>query len=473
MTEPDTPASSAGRPDTADPVVLEETVIDAASGRPTIDPADADFDADAGSGAGLLAKLAALFPPGTVPVAAALLVTGISAYAFLSVANRALPAKQYDSVSVLWAVAFLLGPGLFIPVEQEVGRAIAHRRSLGQGWTPVIRRAAQIAGAFAVILTIVAFAANAPLRHHLFDDQWLVLIGLVLCLDAYAMEFLLRGVLAGTGRFAAYGWVFGVEAVLRLAGAIALGVVGVKTAGPFGMSIGLAPLVATVAVTRHQRKGLLEPGPEAHLPEISQNLSLLLAASIGNFGLMNCAPIAAQLLSHGKSSYAGRTLNGLVIARIPLFFFQAVQAALLPNLAKLAAERRFPEFRADLRKLAGVVVVIAVAGVIGCLVLGPFVVKTMFPTKAPIGRVDLAIFAFGSAAIMAGIVAAQAAVSLGGHRDAAIGWIGGMVAFIVACALPGGVIQRVVVAFLIGTAVAAVLLSALLVRRLRVSAQST
>jgi hypothetical protein len=58
-------------------------------------------------------------------------------------------------------------------------------------------------------------------------------------------------------------------------------------------------------------------------------------------------------------------------------------------------------------------------------------------------------------------------VSLGRHRDAAIGWLAGLVAFVIACALPGGVISRVVVAFVIGTGVAAAVLAALLFASMR------
>ncbi|HVX17680.1 MAG TPA: hypothetical protein VHA73_06585 [Acidimicrobiales bacterium] len=453
-------------PTTGDRFHAEETVIEAAAGRPVTAPDDAVAPRTGGEG-GPLRKLAALFPPGTVPVAAALLVTGLTAYAFLAVANRALNADQYDSVSVLWALVFLLGPGLFIPIEQEVGRAIAHRRSLGQGWTPIVRRAAQVAAAFAVLLTIVALAANAPLRQHLFAHQWMVLIGLILGVDGYAMEHLLRGTLAGTGRFAAYGWVFGTESVLRLVGAVGLWIVGTKTAGPFGFVVGICPLIAVLLVGRHQREGLLEPGPEAQLPEISQNLGLLLAASIGNFGLMNCTPVAARLLTHGGANNAGTMLNGLLIARVPLFFFQAVQAALLPNLAKMAAERRFAEFRDDLRKLFVVVAAIAVLGVLGCLAIGPWVVDTLFPSKQVLSRYDLALLALGSAAVMVGIVTSQGSISLGAHRDAAIGWLGGLVVFVAACALPGAVLTRVTWAFLLGTVSAAITLTVLMVKRVR------
>jgi O-antigen/teichoic acid export membrane protein len=41
----------------------------------------------------------------------------------------------------------------------------------------------------------------------------------------------------------------------------------------------------------------------------------------------------------------------VLLARVPLFLFQAVQAALLPRLARLAAEGEIDEFRAGFRRL--------------------------------------------------------------------------------------------------------------------------
>lgn len=415
----------------------------------------------------LARRVSELFPPGTVPVAAAVLITGLASYAFLSVASHTLPAHQYDSISVLWALVFLLGPGLFIPVEQEVGRAVADRRARGLGWSPVVQLAGYLAAGFALALTVGAFAAQAPLRDRLFDGHWLVLIGLVLGIDGYATEHLLRGTLAGTGRFTAYGYVFAAESLIRLVLAVGLAIAGVHTAGLFGLAVGVPPLLAVLLVARWQRRGLLAPGPEAHRPELSQNLGWLLGASLFNFGLINCAPVAAKLLSHGHhGNAAGRVLDGLLIARIPLFLFQAVQAALLPNLASLAAEERMDEFRASLRNLALAVFAVAGLGALGCLVLGPFVVGLLFPAKLTLGRIDLTLLALGSGAIMLGICGAQAAIALGGHRDAAVGWVLGFVAFALACLLPGDVVRRITVAFLIGTAVAAGVLCLLFFRRL-------
>ena len=41
----------------------------------------------------------------------------------------------------------------------------------------------------------------------------------------------------------------------------------------------------------------------------------------------------------------------MLLARIPLFMFQAVQAALLPRLSRLAAKGELDEFRAGLKRL--------------------------------------------------------------------------------------------------------------------------
>ena len=56
---------------------------------------------------------------------------------------------------------------------------------------------------------------------------------------------------------------------------------------------------------------------------------------------------------------------GVLLARIPLFMFQAVQAALLPRLSRLAATGELDEFRAGLRRLLMVVLAVGVVGTLG------------------------------------------------------------------------------------------------------------
>ena len=68
-------------------------------------------------------NLRTLVPEGTVPVAIGLVVTGLAAYGFLSLTRHGLGTDASTPVNQLWFATFILAPGFFLPVEQEVGRA--------------------------------------------------------------------------------------------------------------------------------------------------------------------------------------------------------------------------------------------------------------------------------------------------------------------------------------------------------------
>ena len=90
-----------------------------------------------------------------------------------------------------------------------------------------------------------------------------------------------------------------------------------------------APIAATLIGAGRQRN-LVTPGPDAPWSELSTALGYLLAGSVMAQLLVNAGVFAVQILADaeekGPGGVAGRFLNGLIIARIPLFMFQAVQA---------------------------------------------------------------------------------------------------------------------------------------------------
>ena len=295
-------------------------------------------------------------PEGTLAVGAGLIVSGVTSYGFLAISARALGPERYAPLGVLWALTYVVCPGVFLPLEQEVGRALSSRRAKGLGGGPLIRRAA-LAGGVAAAVLIAATAATGPLSlAHLFDHKVLLLVALMLALGGYYAEFLVRGVLSGNARFKPYGVILGAEALLRMLACFALAVVGVDTVGPYGVIIGLSPIAATLIGVRKERN-LINPGPDAPWSELSTALGYLLAGSVMAQLLVNAGVFAVQILADadqkGKHGVAGRFLNGLIIARIPLFMFQAVQAALLPKLAHLAGAGRHADFRNYPRVVVG------------------------------------------------------------------------------------------------------------------------
>jgi O-antigen/teichoic acid export membrane protein len=151
---------------------------------------------------------------------------------------------------------------------------------------------------------------------------------------------------------------------------------------------------------------------------------------------------------------------------VPLFMFQAVQAALLPRLARLAAQGDFDEFRAGFRRLIVLVVAVGTAGTAGAFLIGRPVLKLVFDSELS-GR-TLAMLALSSAIYMAGLATAQAVVALRGHHWVAVGWGLGFVTFVVTTWLAGDQLFRRIEIGLVASSVSALVVFALVLKaRLR------
>ena len=79
--------------------------------------------------------------------------------------------------------------------------------------------------------------------------------------------------------------------------------------------------------------------------------------------LVNAGPLAATLLADDdEKELVTQFTYGVLLARIPLFLFQAVQAALLPRLSRLAARNEIAEFRSGFARLMKLVLLVGVVG---------------------------------------------------------------------------------------------------------------
>jgi O-antigen/teichoic acid export membrane protein len=394
-------------------------------------------------------------PSGSLAVGLGVVVYGLTAYGFLIVGARTLGPERYAALAVFWAIVYLLGPGLFLPLEQEVARGVAARRSTGLGALPLVRRALLFGGAVVLVLVAAALAFRTTLVERLFDGEGLLVVGLVIGLSGYAVQHVVRGVLAGGRRFGSYGFVLGTEGVLRLIAAPTLAALGVAAAGPFGLAVGLAPLIS-ILVGLRPSAGVIEPGPEAHWGELSRSLGYLLTSSLLAQYLAVAAPIVVKMLAPpNQGAVAGHLMASLVMVRVPLFLFQAVQPPLLARLSGLAGAGRVAEFLAVLRKLVGGLALAVAATLLGTFVLGPWAVSTFFGPEFALPRTDLLLLAGGTAALIVAMALAQALIALSLHARLALAWLLGAGAFTTAVALGSDLLPRVERAFVLGPVVAA------------------
>lgn len=397
-------------------------------------------------------------------------VLGGSAYVFLVVAGNVLGDERYAPLGALWILVFLLGPAFLYPVEQELSRAVAQRRARGEGIRPVVRRAALLTAGVTSGLLVLAAACSSLLADELFDGDVLLLVGLAASLVSYALAYVARGVFAGSGRLGRYGVLLAGEGLWRLAGAAVLAVVGVRTAGPYGVLVGIGPLLAVATVARGAG-GLLDDGPPAPWRELTVSLGHLVAAATFAQVLINGAPLIVKYgADAGDQALAGAFAKAVVLSRIPLFLFQAVQAVMLPRLTHMATVGRHGDFRRAFAMAMSLVAGLGVVGTAGAYLFGDHLLAA-FGSDFGLPRRDITLLAAGNAAFLLAMTVAQALVAVRGHVATAYGWLCGVAAFVAITALgPGATVPRVEWAQLAGGAIATLVMLALLARRLRLVA---
>jgi O-antigen/teichoic acid export membrane protein len=328
----------------------------------------------------------------------------------------------------MWFIAFALIPGFFLPIEQEVGRALSHRRAIGQGGLPIVKRVLQITVIIFVALCIAVFALSSQINSNLFDGNGVLTWCLLLSLATYAPMHLARGICSGNARFGSYSLIIGLDGAIRVLSCAALWIAGVTNIGAYALTIALSPVVG-VLFAAFTGKLKTEPGPEASWAEVTPNLGWLLLGSLFAAALVNAGPITVDILGHdAPPELVTRFGNAVIFARIPLFLFQAVQAALLPRLARLAAQRKLSEFTRGLKQLLILVISVGVLGTIGAFVIGPWVLELVY--DGGIDRRTMTLLAFASAIYMLALALAQAVIALSGHARVALGWCAGFVTFV-------------------------------------------
>jgi O-antigen/teichoic acid export membrane protein len=429
-----------------------------AGGLPPVVPATAAGgarDGGAGGGSSWLARVPVLASAGAGMgpfwLAVGLVLGGVLAYVYLALAGRALGPQRFTSLGVLWTMINIVGPGLFVPIELEMSRAISHRRGLGEGGLPLFRQAVRVVGVVLAGLAVLVAAASPVLRSRLYDGSWWLVAWTLLATAFIAVIALSRGVFASTGHFTRYGVQFIVEGVVKAVLALAGLLAGLHGADVFGAFLVLA-LAVSVLTTFTGPRRYLDDGPPAAATELTTRLALLLGTSVLSFSLVNCGPILVKLLAGpGEQRAAGVFLSGLQVARVPLFFFAAVSVVMLPGLSAAYARRDLPAFRAFLRRVLLLVGAIGVADVVGTALFGPWAVTTLFGRSFVIGRADVTLLAVGSALYMVGLALSQALLAVESHAAGLFGWLAGMLGLIVATVVLPGLQIRVAWGFAVGT----------------------
>jgi O-antigen/teichoic acid export membrane protein len=409
------------------------------------------------------ARLLGLLPLGTLPVGAGLLVLGIGMYTHLAVAGHRLPTSGLAAFAVLWSLVFLLGLGIFLPIEQELIRLVAARSAMGEGSTGVVHRFCALSVVILAVMFVPLAAAAQPLARLLFGGDTAMVLALACACVAMAVTTVSRGVLAGLGKFTAYGGQLAADGGGRILLAAVLGLAGTRSAVMFGFVLTVAPLMS-VAVTLGPVARGLRPGPVLPWRATSGRLCMLIATMLLAQVIINAAVISGRLLSPGDPAAVSALLAASVLARVPLFVFTSLQTALLPGLAGAIAAGNRARYRMLLGRACGVVLLLGIVGGLPVTFLGPCLIRVLFRAHPVLGDASFAWFAFGTLCYMLAMVLGQGAMALSRHRDQLLAWAAGVTVLAVTTIVPGEVTMRVVTAYGLGCGAVATALAVVLAR---------
>ncbi|MET9396705.1 hypothetical protein [Kitasatospora sp. NPDC002965] len=401
-----------------------------------------------------VAKLLGALPPGVRLVLGGTVVLGVSSYIFLALAGHSLDTTQVAGVNMLWTVVMSVGYGLFSPVELELNRLVAARDVAGRGPGPAIRRVLLATVVVLAVVLLVVAAAARPIADRFFSgDLWLV-AGLGGALVGLAVSSVARGALAGLGHFGAYGAQLAVDGGLRIGLAALIPLFGTHSPLAFALILVISPLAASVIGMRKvfaDRRG----GPAPAWRDVTTGLGLLTGSTLLAQLMVNAAVVSVGSLSPSSKALIAALANAVVLARVPLFAYAAIQASLVSSLSGAAAAGNQAEFRKVLLRTGGIVVLMCTAAGLPTVVLGPWAIQVLFKAQGVLGSTDFLWLVLGTLCYMLATVFGQALLSLGRHQRQLLAWLAGTAVLVAVTLSPGEIATRVELGYLAGAAVSA------------------
>jgi O-antigen/teichoic acid export membrane protein len=381
------------------------------------------------------------------------LIGGFAAYVFQVIGARALGEEAYAPISTLWTIQYLCWSIFLYAVETLVNREVVLGRIGERMETGIALRLVGALVGGAIVVTGGAWLARGALFYG-FDDLALVAGAVVLGFGAFAV---VRGRLAGTGRFRAYGLVTAAESTLRLA--LAAGVVGLAAATrPLAWTLpaGAAAAAAFWVVLGRRHRGAPEVDPDQlQPPRAGRFLALTTASNAVVQLLLAGAPLVVVALG-ARPAEVSMVFITVTAARVPVVLaLGGLLSRMLPAFVHILEDHGDAMGVTLARRIAGATLLLGgVAGAAGALVGGPLVALFFGEGFTPPSWFAAAT---GTGVVLAtgGMLLNQLLVARGLEHRLVAPWYGALLAAALAIFVTSGSPSyRVAIAFVVGELVA-------------------
>ncbi|MEZ5098334.1 MAG: hypothetical protein R3C15_00665 [Thermoleophilia bacterium] len=411
---------------------------------------------------------------GALSLSGATVASGVLAYAFQVLAARTLDQDAYGRVALLWAATFLVAIAVFRPVEQTLARTLVDRIARGHEVRSVVRAGLLAAGAAIIAVAAAGAISWSWAAHRLFGGDDVLMAMLVAGVCAYGLSYVARGLFGGLRWFNGYALLLLTDGVGRFVVALPLLVAATDwVAGAAIAAAGAVGAIVPLLAGRRRLAGLRAAG-EGGEP-------FRLRGAAGFAGSATVITVADQVLINGApllviaaggpdaAEVAGVVFAATMLVRAPVFVFQGLAAALLPNFTHLQTSHSLAPFRDAVTRTARLLAAFGVLLVAGTAIAGPFSLRLLFGEDFAAGRLELVLLAVGVAFYLVSTTLSQALLALDLAGRSALAWAASAGALVgLYAVLPGEPLLRVSAAFAGAAVVGAAILTPVIASRLRV-----
>ncbi|PRX47917.1 O-antigen/teichoic acid export membrane protein [Prauserella shujinwangii] len=378
-------------------------------------------------------------------------LVGVAGYVLLAVAGHTLPATEVATVASAYLLLNILGPGLYVALEQETSRAVAARPAAEAPATA--RNAALVGAAIAGATALVLLAVAPVLVPRVLGGDWGLLGVLVLSTVVAAGLFLVRGLLGGRRRFGGYAGTLCAEGAGRLVVVLAVAGLGAASATGYGLAFVAGYALALAAVFRWRWVRGAGQGTGEPARRLARGVLLLGVATLLSFAVANIVPVVVTARLPGDPEVAAAFAQAFVLARAPMLVFAPVQAVLLPGLTAAAEAGATEVVRARARRILLAVLAVGVPGAVAAAVFGGWALTVLFGAERPPEPLVLGLLGVSTVLLMGAQALQPVLVAVRGHHAVTVAWTAGTAVLVASLALPVPAVAAALAAQLAGSAV--------------------